>query len=137
MDELLYSGICVVILIVICCVFYRRWVLVATVLVPIMSHVFHILFGEGHIHSAPIWDTYEVAVFLEVFFLRLYSSGRLLMLGACCAALISICGLLWSFLLPFGFGSPVWSLVALCIDVVLVLSTLCSCVNVCRRETHE
>ena len=73
MDELTYSLICVGILFLLT----LRSIDAFLYVTPIMSHMYHILYGEGSITEGdPIWDTYEVAVLLEVLILRLITLRR-------------------------------------------------------------
>ena len=46
----------------------KRFVLTVSLWVPTMSHLYHLLFGEGE--RDVWWDSYEIAVFAEVVILR-------------------------------------------------------------------
>ena len=91
-------------------------------LIPPMSHIWHIIWGEGTIRDGdPIWNTYEVAVFAEVALLRLYTTVGLFERQMIVAALISLVSGLISFVLPFGLGGRVYDWLALVVDVKLII----------------
>ena len=49
----------------------RTVVLTSALVIPPMSHVYHIVFGQGSMREgAPWWDSYEITVFAEIVLLR-------------------------------------------------------------------
>ena len=49
----------------------RACICAAALVIPPLSHIYHIVFGQGSIYTgAPWWDSYEVTVFAEIVFFR-------------------------------------------------------------------
>ena len=121
--EIAYSAGCVVVLSVILA---RSWrlgfvtlVLLVALWVPAMSHIYHLLFGEGSLADGDPWyDSYEIAVFAEVVILRAIST---VLLRSTSAALPSATGLALATTLPIGFGGRVYDALALGLDAVMLL----------------
>ena len=115
--EIAYSVACIVLLGVL---LWRNGHLVLTVSlwVPAMSHLYHLLFGEGsYADGDPWYDSYEIAVFAEVVILRgittiFVKSGWF----------FSAVGLSLAAILPFGGGGRVYDGLALGFDALLLFA---------------
>ena len=104
--------------------------------IPAMSHIYHILFDEGSLENGDaIWNTYEVAVFLEVVILRLITTVSYLRWRWWIAAIVSLAGAGAAFVLPFGYGGRIYDWTALGLDAVLIVVSVVSCG--CRREVND
>ena len=127
--EIIFSIVCVVILFILALVTCKfksskanDVLLVLFLFIPPMSHLWHIIWGEGSLRNGdPIWDTYEIAVFSEILILRLYTTVRLLELQWPLLALISFVSFCGSFVLPFGLGGRAYDWSALAVDFVLIV----------------
>ena len=94
-------------------------VLLVALWVPAMSHIYHLLFGEGFTADGDPWyDSYEIAVFAEVVSLRGIST---VLLRSTSAALPSATGLALATTLPIGFGGRIYDALALGLDAVMLL----------------
>ena len=82
-----------------------------------MSHVYHLLFGEGE--KGVWWDSYEIAVFAEIVILRGLTT---VLLRKRPAVWFSALGLALAVILPFGGGGRVYDALALSLDVMLLVT---------------
>ena len=100
-----------------------RLVLTVSLWVPAMSHLYHILFGEGSIANGDPWyDSYEIAVFTEVVILRGITTIMLNPETYTWGWLFSAVGLSLAVILPFGGGGRVYDWIALGFDALMLLS---------------
>lgn len=138
--QIIYSVACLIFLIVLCLCFRMAcgyFIFLCALVIPAMSHVYHILFDEGSLENGDaIWNTYEVAVFLEVLILRLITTVTYLRWRWCIAAIVSLAGAAAAFVLPFGYGGRVYDWTALGLDVVLIAVSVWSVNYRCRRQNN-
>ena len=121
--EITYDIACVILLILLI-IFKGRPLLVIALWVPAMSHVYHILFGEGFYRdNAPWYNSYEIAVFAEVLLLRGITT---FLLRKHPYVVYSAAGIALASMLPFltEKSAGVYNWTALGLDALLLTNTL-------------